>query len=55
MPGAITAARTGAKVDIAGVIGKGDFKVTGFARNAFHFTAGYQVDIRMPADLDQFG
>ena len=43
------------RIDIAGVLIDGNFEITGTACNAVNFSTGNQVDIEMPADLDQFG
>jgi hypothetical protein len=37
------------------VLGQGDGEVPGLALDALDFTVGDQMDIDVPADLDQFG
>jgi hypothetical protein len=53
--GAFSAPGTLGQVNIAGVTDKGDFKISGFTLNALYLAARDQLDIDMPADLDQFG
>jgi hypothetical protein len=55
MQGAFSTPGALGRVNIAGVIDKGDFKVSGFAVNALYLATRNQLDIDMPADLDQFG
>jgi hypothetical protein len=54
MSGTVTATCTFIRVNISGVVGKRDRKVSRFTFYGFYFTVGYQVDVQMPADLDQF-
>ena len=55
MPGTIAAARTLIKVNVTGFIGQSNRKVPWFTVNTFYLTVCNQVDVDMPADLDQFG
>ena len=54
MPGTVTATCTFIRVDVPGIVCERDRKVSRIALNGFYFTICYQVNIRMPADLDQF-
>jgi hypothetical protein len=53
--GTIAAGGTLGRVNIAGFLMKGDFEISFRAFNRFNFRTGDQVDVEMPADLDQFG
>jgi len=55
MQGAFSTPGTLDQVNIAGVVDKGYFKVSGFTFNALYLATRNQLDIDMPADLDQFG
>ena len=55
MPGALTAARAGHRIDIPWTVGEGCCKITWLACKGFDLAAGNQLDVRVPADLDQFG
>jgi hypothetical protein len=55
MPGAVAAASALDWINIARMFGEGDGKISRITFNGFNFTVCYQIDIRMPADLDQFG
>jgi hypothetical protein len=51
----IAAGRALCRIDETGLLADGDFEITGGPCNPFNFGAGNQIDIEMPADLDQFG
>ena len=53
--GAFAAARAASEIDIAGLIDELCDKPPGLAFKGFNFGIGNDVDIVMPADLDQFG
>ena len=55
MPGAVSAASALGWINVAGIFCDGDGKISWFTFNGFNFTVSDQIDIRMPADLDQFG
>ncbi len=54
MPGTIPATGTFVRINIPGIICKRDCKITWITLYGFYFTVCNQVDIQMPADLDQF-
>jgi hypothetical protein len=54
MPGAVAASRTFYGIDIARVIRQGNREIAGLTLNGFHFAVGYNFDVQVPADLDQF-
>ncbi|VBB42355.1 hypothetical protein TRIP_B200495 [uncultured Desulfatiglans sp.] len=51
--GAIPAGRTFQRIDVSGGLVQGDGEGTLLTRNIHDFSAGDQIDIQMPADLDQ--
>jgi hypothetical protein len=55
MPGAVATAGALDRINIARMFGDGNGKISRLTFNGFNFTVCYQVDIQMPADLDQFG
>ena len=55
VPGAFPAARAFDWINVPGMIDQGDGKISGFPFNRFDFTIGDDIDVQMPADLDQFG
>jgi hypothetical protein len=55
MTGAFPAARAFNRINIPGVVYKGDGKISEFSFNRFNFAVGDDINIQMPADLDQFG
>jgi hypothetical protein len=52
--GTIAAGSTLVRVNIAGFLMKGDLKISLRAFKCFNFRTRDQVDVQMPADLDQF-
>jgi hypothetical protein len=55
VPRAVPAAGAGGRVDVTRATGDGGGKITGLALDALDLTVGDDIDIQMPADLDQFG
>ena len=55
MPGTVPAACTFVRVNISGMVCERDGKVPRIALNGFDFAVCDQIDVQMPADLDQFG
>jgi hypothetical protein len=53
--GAGAAADALADVDVAGVLDELHLEVARFTPDLFDFAEGSQLDVQMPADLDQFG
>jgi len=53
--GTFAAGNALALIDIAGMIQDLDLEITGLAADGFDFAEGSQLDVEMPADLDQFG
>ena len=41
--------------DVSGLFVQGDLEVSCFPCDLFNFSVGQYLDVRMPADLDQFG
>jgi len=54
MHGAVTAPGAFVRVNVSGMVCECGSKVPWFTLNGLYFTVGYQIDIQMPADLDQF-
>jgi len=54
MHGAVTAPGAFFKVNISWMVGERGSKVPWITLNGLYFAVGYQIDIQMPADLDQF-
>jgi hypothetical protein len=55
MPGTFPASRTCDRINITGMVDKGDRKISRLPFDGFYFTIGDDIDVQMPADLDQFG
>ncbi len=55
VPGAFPAARAFDWIDVPGMVDQGDGKIPGLSFNRFDFAVGDDIDVQMPADLDQFG
>jgi hypothetical protein len=55
MPGAVAAAGALDRINVTGMFGESDGEISRLTFNGFYFTVCYQVDVQMPADLDQFG
>ena len=53
--GAVAAGRALGFIDETRLLAKGDLEIAGRPFNMLYFGAGNEVDIEMPADLDQFG
>jgi hypothetical protein len=51
----IAAGRALCRIDETGLLVDGGFEITGGPCDLFNFGAGNQIDIQVPADLDQFG
>ena len=55
MPGTFSTPGTFNRIDVPGVIDQRNLKIPGFTLKALDFTAGNQIYVHVPADLDQFG
>jgi len=55
MSGTLSAPGTFHRINISGVVDQRDLEISRLTLHAFDFTAHHQIDIYMPADLDQFG
>jgi hypothetical protein len=53
--GAGAAADALGDIDVAGMLDQFDLEIPRFTPDLFDFAEGSQLDVQMPADLDQFG
>jgi len=54
MHGAVTAPGAFVRVNVSGIVCERSSKIPWITFDGFYFAVGYQIDIQMPADLDQF-
>ena len=55
MPGALATSRTLDWIDVPRMVDQGNRKISRLPFDGFDFTVGDDIDVQMPADLDQFG